>query len=259
MSERNDRSPQFVGSADATREAPRSAEFTLTPEQKQVVEVMQQGGEKLENTILDAREAAGKKLQGLHGKELVDAGLKQMGHGAWETFKSQLKWGIGGGIAGAVGGAMAGRFTGGRFQEMAQKSSVTGPILDAADYDGLFKADLGAEDDMASFFTWGGAAVGGGLGVPLGVVVGWETAGLKYNKKVAPKKDLPPAKWYDWVISNAGIYGANQVLRGRNLGNVGGMMWNAFVELFNPISVGGIRNVAKGLWEMRKGVSNVSA
>lgn len=220
---------QLVGSADArtmkTSEAPKKTEVTPTPEQQQVVDTMKNSGEVLENNVLDAREKAAGQLKQLHGKELVDAGLKQMGHGVWETFKSELKWGISGAIVGSVAGA-AGGYAIGRREEDGDVGIILGMM---------------------------GGSLGGNYGRKAGQMVGFETAGLHYNKKIATKQNLPTTKWYDWVVSNAGVIGTWRILKGKHIGAKGRAAESAFDMVFNPITVGGLRNVATGLWQMKKG------
>ncbi|MBI5620546.1 hypothetical protein HY949_02090 [Candidatus Gottesmanbacteria bacterium] len=70
MSETAASNPQFVGQADGTKppsEALPKNEIELNAEQKQVVEVMKEEGQKLETAVLDAREKAAGQLKQLHG------------------------------------------------------------------------------------------------------------------------------------------------------------------------------------------------
>lgn len=221
MSEIPKGNPQFVGQADARNlraaEIAKPVDVTLSPEQQQVADVMKQSGQVLEKNILDASEKAGEQLQKLQGRALVNAGLKQMGYGAWESIKSEFKWGIGGALIGGVAGAA--------------KASAT----------------LGS--DFISIGAIMGASQGGGLGA----LVGYETAGLRYNKKVAPDRNLPKTEWYDWVAGNLSMVGLSALARGKVRGTAGSVMATAASLFTNPISIGGLRNVATGLWQMRKG------
>lgn len=241
MSEIPKGNPQFVGQADASKlhqEAPVKGEFTISPEQQKVADVMKESGQVLEEKIVDASAKAGERLKKLQGKELVDAGLKQMGHGVWETVKRQVVWGLGAGILGGVVGEAAGE----------RGRSVNNRIL-----------DMIASGTSDRAFETSNAAVGSAVGIMMGNIIGTETAGLAYNKKVAPKKNLPPTKWYDWAISNVGMLGTILLTRGREMSRVGAVAQGIFLEVFNPITVGGMRNVATGLWEMRKGGVNAPA
>lgn len=247
--------PQFVGSS----EAPKKEAFVLTAEQQQVTDTMKKSGEVLEHTMLDARERAAGQLKQLHGKELVDAGLKQMSHGVWETVKSQLKWGIGGGLIGAVAGGAFGYASNKIFEKTPE---ATAELLNKVGdgFDELRRIGVDGElldrtqsGDFGPMLTVGGSVLGGFGGGSFGGGIGWETAGLKYNKKIAPKANLPSTKWYDWAISNAGVFGVNRLLRGKDIGRAGGIAKLVFHEVFNPITVGGLRNVATGLWQMGKG------
>lgn len=245
---------QLIGTSDATKNASEAlpkVEVVLNAEQKQVVDVMQIAGKKLENAELGAREAAAGQLKQLHGKELVDAGLKQMGHGVWETVKSQAKWAIGGGLVGALG-----------------LSFITGPASLLAKQDDVFRdLFIGRLDDeqlsgIGMSRSGSGSLgkvlkssmiTGADLGGTLGEFIGFETAGLEYNKKVAAKNNLPPVKWFDWVISNVGLTTLDLAIGARNIGWVGRAGRYILNEAFNPVTVAGARAVGKGLWEMRKG------
>lgn len=221
---------QFVGKADASREASKSKELTFTPEQQKVADTMKQSGEVLENKVIDAREKAGQQLKQLKGKELVDAGWKQITVGAWETFKSRLKWAIGGGVAGGVTGALGG-----------------GGVMLALDR-------LGETEAPGSMTAIGGVTGGtlGALGgAKFGSLVGYETAGLTYNKMIA-KTDQEKVRWYDWVAGNLGVFGLRRALRGKEIGKTGRLAKVAFETVFNPIAFGGLRKVATGFWEMGK-------
>lgn len=216
---------QFIGQADARKlhtERVKPAETKLSPEQQKVAEVMKESGEVLEKKVVDAREEAGKKLQGLHGKELVDAGKKQMVRGLLDTVKAQVKWAIGGGIIGATLGAAGSRVSGGDMHDAA----------------GL----LGA--------TWasGSAAIGGEVSAP-----------LAYNKKVAGSQELTKVGWSDWLISVGARFAIGTpitllTMRYLPLAAVQ-LESHVFQAILNPITVRGLRNVMTGLRELKKGVS----
>lgn len=228
MSENRPSNPQFIGRADATRlhEALPKDEVVLSAEQKQVVDVMQSAGKKLEDVELGAREKAAGGLKVLHGKELVDAGLKQMGHGVWETVKSEVKGVIGGGILGGIAGGVSLAALGG-FADRSVEGVASGAAV--------------------------GALGGSALGALTGYGVGYEVAGIGYNRGVVRKQNLPPVRWYDWVISHGSLALVN-VLVGRVARNPVTAARASFVlsQLINPISAGGMRNVATGLWQMKK-------
>lgn len=214
-----------VSSNSPLREAEASGELAFNAEQKQVVDVMEQEGKKLEGAVLDAREQAAGRLKQLHGRELVDAGLKQMGHGVWETVKGEVKGAIGGGILGGITGGVS---------------------LGALGY----VADRTAES--AAIGAASGAFAGSTLGALAGGALGYETAGIGYNRKVARRENLPPARWYDWLISH-GSGALLNLLVGRVARSPVTAARVSFVlgQLINPISAGGMRNVATGLWQMR--------
>ncbi len=251
MSEIPKGNPQFVGQADASKlqaEAPIKAEFTISPEQQKVADVMKESGDKLADSVIEARARAAGKLQSLRGKELVDAGLKQMGRGAWETFKSELKWGIPMYILGTVGGATAG-YAGVRGLRTEEgRQSLANSLSSLSDEPVPL---MSAEEARSAqqFATGLGATIGGTIGKDVGVLLGYETAGLKYNKKIAVKENLPSTKFVDWVVGNAANVGIRTLLKGR-FGFVGQLVVN---EVTNPITIGGLRNVATGMWQMRKG------
>lgn len=188
---------------------------------------MQKEGQKLEMAELDAREKAAGELKTLHGKELVDAGLKQMGHGVLETVKGQVK----GTLTGVGLGAMTGALSLGTISGIMDRN--------------IQSAAVGAATGAVA-----GAAVGG-LG---GYAIGYEAAGIGYNRNVAQRKNLPPARWFDWVLSHGSGFLLN-VLLTRVVRDPQKTAWASLVlgEVINPISVGGLRNVATGLWQMRKG------
>lgn len=242
---------QFVGQADASKlhqEAPVKSEFTISPEQQQVADALKEGGNKLADSVIEARARAAGKLQSLRGKELVDAGLRQMGRGAWETFRSELKWGIPMYILGTVGGAAAGYASVHGLSTESGRQDIADRLSEFADQP---VNPPSAESARATqqFVTGLGATIGAGAGRDVGVFLGYETAGIKYNKKIAVKENLPSTKFVDWVVGNAANVGLQTLLKGR-FGFVGQLVVN---EVTNPITVGGLRNVATGLWQMRKG------
>lgn len=201
-------------------------EVKLTPEQQRAVDAMGKEGADLERAELDARGKAAGQLKQLHGKELVDAGLKQMGHGVWETVKGEVKGIVVGGALGGVGGAVSLGALGGIADRTAESVAI------------------GAAS---------GAFAGTAFGALAGGALGYETAGIGYNRKVTSKENLPPVHWYDWLIS----HGSGAVLNlfiGRVARSPKTAAQASFVlgQLINPISAGGIRNVVTGLWQMRK-------
>lgn len=205
----------YIGEADASKKSFQKEATPPSPEERQVKEAMEKSGEVLANKIADAQEQAGKQLQGLHGKELVKAGLRQVGHGAWETLKSE----VGGAVRGMVIGGLAGAALG----------------------------SPGGSEGMAM-----GASSGISLGGLIGGVAGYERAGIRYNKKVAPEKNLPKTEWYDWITGNAS-YIAISTFATRARSVPGYAVATAASFFANPISLGGLRNIATGMWQMRKG------
>lgn len=251
MSENRPSNPQFVGQGDASkqsREALPKDEFVLNAEQKQVVDVMQTAGKELESAELGARETAAGKLKELHGKELVDAGVNMMRRGVWEGVKSRLLWGIGGSLIGAVAGGLYGSVVG-KSEEYRQANLEEVQ----SGFDGL---NMPIDEPVKDFLSTRAGVIaskmieGAGVGTAAGGIIGFETSGLHYNKNIAAKNNLPPVKWYDWVISN-GVFGLTSFalyknnLTARNAG--AGIAQLAF----NPVTVAGMRAVGKGLWEMR--------
>lgn len=218
--------PQFFGSS----EAPKPKEFVLSPEQQQVADTMKQSGEKLEKTVVDARERAGEKLQELRGKELVDAGMRQMGHGVLETIKSQL---IGMPFFGLLGG-VAGGFFG---SELSSAASNIDSIL-GGDVMPSYSTEKGS-----TVLNIAGAIAGGYAGVGTGAIMGFEMAAIDYNKKVAPKENLPKVKFIEWIASNVGVIAIRSVIRNNTTRFI-------LSEAFNPISVSGLFNTATGLLQM---------
>lgn len=253
MSENAPSNPQFVGQADGRKaEAPVMDEFTLSPEQQHVVDVMQSAGKKLEGAELDAREKAADGLKQLQGKELVDAGFKQMGHGVWETVKSQVKWAAGGGLITGVGLG----FIGGSTWILMNQSEESRRSEFASLSDDDLSSLLGLSRDRSG--SLGKAVKVSGYtgviaGAQVGEAIGFQAAGLEYNKNVATKNNVPPARWYDWVASNVGLTGLKMLIDGRGLGTAGEIGKYVLSDIFNPITVGGMRNVATGLWQMKKG------
>lgn len=218
--------PQFVGSS----EAPQKETFVLTPEQQQIADTMKKNGEKLEKIVLNAREHAAGKLKESKGKELVMAGLNQLTTGAWETFKSRLQWAVGGGVVGVATGALGG-----------------GTAMFALDRLSEFEAP----GEMAALGVVAGGAIGALSGAKVGSLIGYETAGLKYNKTLA-KTEQDKVRWYDWATGNLGVFGLRRLLRGKDIGRAGRIGVALFETVFNPIGVSGLRKVATGLFEMGK-------
>lgn len=239
MTEGHRPTAQFIGQADARKfgvENKKPQEFQVSPEQQQVVDVMKNSAEVMEDKILEARDQAGKQLKELHGQALVNAGVKQMGRGIWETFKKQVTYGLGLGIV----GGFVGNFGGSDVRRIGRN------ILDV-------------EDPRIRTMTRSNAVVGSAAGITIGRYLGYEVAGLSYNKNVANQKNLPQVKWYDWAVSNAGLVGVT-MLRNRHLdSNALTVMHGLGTTIFNPITIGGLRNTMIGLWEMRKGASNGAA
>ncbi len=224
MSETSSGNPQAI---NRPLEAMTNKEAALSPEQQQAVDAMAREGQKIESAVLDAREKADGKLKHLQAKELVDAGLKQMGHGVWETVKAELKGGVIGGVAGGIGGG-----------------AVLGTLGGIAD----------RTAESALIGATSGAAAGGVFGSLIGLTLGYETAGIGYNRTVAREKQLPPARWYDWLISH-GSGAVLNLLTARVIRSPRAGAWTSLIigQVVNPITAGGLRNVVNGLWHMRKG------
>ncbi len=221
----SEKSPQFVGTADASKvrdEALKKADVKLSPEQQKVSDVMTESGEKLVDNVVDAREAAGQKLQGLHGKELVEAGKKQMIRGIVDTVKTQAKWAIP--LAIIMGGIGVGR---GRHKGR----------------------------DVALFFGGVGAAAGAGLGYG----IGYEVAPLRFNKQIKGNLEMSKVGVSDYIISHTASFGINALMtfatmRFPRLWAVASATGIIATDALNPITVRGLRDVIKGSREMKKGM-----
>lgn len=254
MSENRPSDPQFVGQADGTRsrEASSNEEIVMNAEQQQVVDVMQRAGKKLEDAELGAQETAAGKLKELHGKELVDAGVNMMGRGVWETVKSQLKWTVGGGLVGALVGGIGGGIAGPSVMKNEEIKDFVTFVLDKKGIP--FVPDIKNRDFKdRKYLSKAGAAIGAYLGGTSGLRSGTSFATLEYNWEIADKNNLPKTQWVDYLIGQAGLGGLALLLNKRKAGNFGRAGLFVMSELFNPITLGGMRNVATGLWQMRKG------
>ncbi len=255
MNEISTRDIQLIGTSDATKpmsEALPKDELVLNPEQKAVVEVMQGAGKNLEAAELGAREKAAGGLKELHGKELVDAGVNMMGRGVWETVKSQAKWAIGGGLVGAIVGGIGGGVAGPSVMKNEEIKDFVTFVLDKKGIP--FVPDINKRDFKdRKYMGKAGAAIGAYLGGTSGLRSGTSFATLEYNWEIADKNNLPKTGWIDFVISQAGLGGVVLLGKNRKLGNLGSVGFFVMTELLNPITVGGMRNVATGLWQMRKG------
>lgn len=240
MPERSDYSPQFVGQADATREAGKPAEFALTPEQRQVVDVMQQSGEKFTKKMLRESEKARQKLQRLRGKELVEAGMKKVGLGLGIGWATET----------------AGKFTANRLPQKAgtwlgkqgdklmnwlgsrpdEGSGAVNPTLELSRsiQNGLLA--LGYED-----FTRAGPDFWkSDIGPNIGNVAGVELSGPVY-RLLTGKANLPKLRWYEWVVGQAGAFLPSKTT----------MHIKRFeLNFVNPVTVSGLFNVAQGLYDM---------
>lgn len=173
-----------------------------------------------------------------------------MGHGVWETVKKQAIWAAGGGLAGAIIGGIAGY----QFDDfLVNNYKDWQGYKMAAGEQAKTSGQLDRVSSPKTIPAVTGVTLGMMKGAEIGEAVGFETAVLGYNKKIVAKEKLPPVKFYDWVVSNAGLQTLKYLVGGRNLGRVG--TWGMLIanEVFNPISVAGMRAVGTGLWEMRKG------
>jgi hypothetical protein len=228
MSESSPGDPQFTGQADAkTPEAPVPQEFVLSGEQKRVVDVMETEGVKLETAVLAAREKAAGALKQLHGKELVRVGVTMMGRGVWESVKAEVNGLIRGGLFGAAIGVIGGATLG----------------------------ILSNDPKNIAPATAAGGFVGGVTGGVSAAFLDYEFSGVRYNIK-SEKEHLPPVRWYDWVASHLGTGWMISLLGRTGLANrpIVRDLTRPFImaTFINPITVGGLRNVALGLWQMRK-------
>lgn len=172
--------PQFVGQADArkapTIEAPKQGEFILSSEQKLVADAINKGSERLEQSILDARESAGKNLQKTTGKELIAAGKKQMIRGVWDTVKAEVVMGV----AGAVGGALAGKIGENSLRNIATLADEPVPT----------------NLKTLTKITTAAGAVTAGMFAP-------EASTILYALKTRKDASLPKTKWYDYLLSRS--------------------------------------------------------
>ncbi|MBI5620547.1 hypothetical protein HY949_02095 [Candidatus Gottesmanbacteria bacterium] len=172
-----------------------------------------------------------------------------MGHGVWETVKSQVKWAIGGGLVGAIGGGLVGALTGRTLTQNKTGRSALEELLNKDEVSELGIPWKPLESGAAIPAL--GAGAGALIGAGIGETIGFETAGRGYNKKIVTKNNLPPTRWYDWVVSNVGLTGLKLVVPWRNYRRAGPIGMLIANEVFNPITVAGMRAVGKGLWEMR--------
>lgn len=219
MSEISTGDPQFVGEADATKpmsEAPPTKEFELNIDQQQVLSAMDREGKILEVLVARQRAKAGKKLKTLHGKELVEAGTKQMAYGVIETVKNEAKEAL---IDGLAGAGIAGMLTlaRGHNSQLASRNLRTG-----AQYGAL-----------------------------IGLLTGYGKAGIEYNRGVAREKHLPPARLFDWATSLVVNANIGLVLELTTLPRpVKVISSQVLTQILNPITMGRIRNITKGFLEM---------
>jgi len=221
------KSTQFVGSADArgalAREAAPKDEFKLNPEQQKVADVMKESGEKLVDGVVDAKEAAGQKLQGLHGKELVDIGKKQITRGMIDSVRAQVAWGLSGGLIGAL----------------------VGRNIPTHGDGGIVNGNMSG--DLARSFGFGAASLRN------------EFQPLIYNKKMKKTGELPTVRWSDWFWSE-GIRSAIQfpltllALGGNISYGVNYAVQTLNNVILNPTVVGGLRRFKTGMQEMKKGI-----
>lgn len=244
MTEVPQKNTHFFGQADArkldTAEDVASKEFALTPEQRQVVEVMQLSSEKFTRKMVRESEKARAKLEQLHGKELVAAGMKKVGLGlglGWVT-ETAGKW------AANKASQQAGPWVGEQGDRLVDwlgsrpdqgRGEVSPTVtLTAAIQNSLL--EMGHEN----FAQAGPDIWRNDIGPYLANAAGVEFAGPVY-RLLTRKANLPKLRWYEWIVGQAGAF----------------LPWKTTMHikrfelnLVNPVTVSGLFNVAQGLYDM---------
>ena len=239
---------QFVGQADARNNAPKetqkSNEFSISPEQKLVAEAIHNGADTASKQLTVARAEAGKKLQGLHGKELVVAGLKKVGLGLGIGWASEAV----GSLLLKKPGRRIGGFAGAQADVFYENLMSEAPAFEDLDeFQSMMREELPRFrglllGDEYSNLAQVGFDVGEQMGKDTGKFLGTEVSGGVYSM-LTRKSQLPKLRWYDWI-----------------LGQVGALMPQLTtihikrfeLNLVNPTTVSGLLNVAKGITDMVK-------
>ncbi len=231
---------QFFGQADATRETGKPTENNLTFEQRQVVEVMQRSGVKFTKKMVRESEKARAKLERLHGKELVVAGMKKIGLGlgiGWATETAGKR-------AANKASQRAGTWLGEQGDRLvdwlgSRPDPGSGEInptvtLAAAIQNGLL--DMGHQN-----FTQAGPGLWrSDFGPYLGNAAGVELSGPVY-RLFTRKTNLPKLRWYEWAVGQVGAF-----LPGKTTMHIKRFELN----LVNPVTVSGIFNIVQGIYDM---------
>lgn len=243
MSEIPKGNPQFVGQANATHERSPSEEFVLTSEQQQIVDIMKKSGEMSRQQLGKAVEKAGKQLQQLHGKELVKAGLKKIGLGLGLGWTIQTGGALIGEKIGRNVGVRAGeagdvyvKALNERFDQINPQAEDVRLMHLAADVLESARDHNLPADNFAALGREVGAQVGSDIGKPIGL----ELTGMLYGL-LTRKSELPKLRWYDWALGQFGMFIP---------GHTSLHIKRFDLNLVNPVTVSGLFNVAKGLFEM---------
>lgn len=241
------KNPQYIGQADAStlrKETPVKSEFTVSPEQRITAEAIHNGADIATKKIEEAKIEAGKKLQGLHGRELVVAGLKKIGIGlgvgwASETIGSLLLQKPGKRV-GLLGGAQVDV-----MYERFMENNLPAEDLDELQVflrDELPRFREAVLEEEFSNFAQLGSVVGEQMGKDTGKFLGTEVSGGIYGM-LTRKSALPKLRWYDWALGQVGAL----------LPELTTIHIKRFeLNLVNPTTVSGLLNVAKGITEMVK-------
>lgn len=230
---------QLVGQSDArlNRDVKQSDEVMLNAEQQQIADVLQEQGKKLEKKVLTTRKDAGEKLKGLHGKELVKAGFKQVALGLGIGWGSEL---VGASIAATVPAGIS----------ALKNIAMLDPADNVSPFE-FFKMDeaqgwaaMSAEVNLnkanrTEFFNT--VKSDASKAWKYGGIAGSEASGWVYNV-LTKEKNMPPVKWYDWVAGHLGFIPLKV--------NIGKIALN--LNPINAITFSGFRHVATGMYEMGK-------
>lgn len=236
---------QFVGSADMrgslTALPNQEQGLTLSPEQKMLTDMFQKSGEMSRHEIGKAMEQAGKKLQQLHGKELVTAGLKKVGLGlglgwATETGGAFISRKIGEKVINRAGPAIDKV-----WQKLPDHIHEYFPNTDPAEIrESIQKLNHemynGGMENMTDLLLEANTPISSSLGK----FGGGEFTSPLYGL-LTRKANLPKVRWYEWVVGQFGAFYRNSTTL---------KIKNFELNLVNPVTVSGFLNVAKGSYEM---------
>jgi hypothetical protein len=168
----------------------------------------------------EARQLAGEKLQQLHGKDLVKAGVKQafFGATAGTLMKESSR------TLGVITGGAVGAFSGG----------TAGVVLDRM---------TDRDSDIPIIGAYGGLA-GGSIAGNMAGIAGGELLTNAIDQKYISKKENMRLKWYDWAGGNVFRLASNCLPD--KLRKIG-----MNIEFFmNPTTFAGLRHIAQGFVQM---------